>query len=852
MSNFSANIKAILDTSGIPGQLDEIGKKYHLEIKTSKLDMSGIKSQMKDAGVTAGKEFASGFNNSLASINTTSNNAANTIRHMQRTLAGMKFDRSSINLVTKDLEEMKLAISNVTTRINGNNLNISIRGIDELGRAVTIVKQFDYQSGRISTVGKTIAQSFDTGADAAKRFEKEVNSAYSELLNKQKQMGALQLKLEGLDKSDTSQIATIKSQIESLKSEYNELKAVFGEHFTPVQTEGLAAGFQAIENKMDILKSKAVDTGAKMASAINDKISSGGIEASVARVTQQYQALNNAISNLGTGSSTESLQTKLATIRSDLITLNNLQAQMNSGISGQQLVDVYERYNQTLTRVKNNLSTVHSEAKQLAVVTPKMASGLDASKLSTEMSTWLSKNSRAAKDFGGAIQNLNKKLDMLSSTGKLTEAELKNIKNEFVEIKTQAAAAGKTGATFGASFKSAFESITRYVGVSTVIYKSLEALKEMFDNVVKIDTAMTELKKVTDETASSYNRFLSNAGSVAKEIGTTIDGLVESTADFARLGYSFEDSQELAKVANIYAVVGDEVESVDVATQSIISTLAAYKDEITDTMQIVDKFNEVGNNFAISSGGIGDALQRSASALAAANNTLDQSIALITAANTVVQNPDAVGTAFKTVAMRIRAAKTELEAAGLETDGMAESTAELRKEILALSGVDIMLDENTFKSTYDIMDELAAKWQDLTDIEQATITELIAGKRQGNVISSLLNNFDIARDALETSKTSSGSATKEHEKYMDSLEAKLNQLQAAWQEFSLAFMDSDFLKGLVDAGTGILTFLTDIIDTLGVLPTLIGSVVAVMSFKKIGKDKMFSFSVNMPMVIVFH
>ena len=589
-----------------------------------------------------------------------------------------------------------------------------------------------------------------------------------------------------------------------------------------------------------------------MASAINDKISSGGIEASVARVTQQYQALNNAISNLGTGSSTESLQTKLSTIRSDLIALNNLQAQMNSGISGKQLVDVYERYNQTLTRVKNNLSTVHSEAKQLAVVTPKMASGLDASKLSTEMSTWLSKNSRAAKDFGGAIQNLNKKLDMLSSTGKLTEAELKNIKNEFVDIKTQAAAAGKTGATFGASFKSAFESITRYVGVSTVIYKSLEALKEMFDNVVKIDTAMTELKKVTDETASSYNRFLSNSGSVAKEIGTTIDGLVESTADFARLGYSFADSQELAKVANIYAVVGDEVESVDDATKSIISTLAAYKNEITDTMQIVDKFNEVGNNFAISSGGIGDALQRSASALAAANNTLDQSIALITAANTVVQDPDAVGTAFKTVAMRIRAAKTELEAAGLETDGMAESTAELRKEILALSGVDIMLDENTFKSTYDIMDELAEKWQDLTDVEQATITELIAGKRQGNIISSLLNNFDIARDALETSKTSSGSATKEHEKYMDSLEAKLNQLQAAWQEFSLAFMNSDFLKGLVDAGTGILTILTDIIDSLGVLPTLIGAVVAAMSFKKIGKDKMFSFSVNVPIVICFH
>lgn len=76
-------------------------------------------------------------------------------------------------------------------------------------------------------------------------------------------------------------------------------------------------------------------------------------------------------------------------------------------------------------------------------------------------------------------------------------------------------------------------------------------------------------------------------------------------------------------------------------------------------------------------------------------------------------------------------AKTELEEAGLETDGMVESTAKLREEILALSGVDIMENANEFKSTYKIMDELAAKWEDLTDIQQASITELIAGKRQG-------------------------------------------------------------------------------------------------------------------------
>ena len=172
--------------------------------------------------------------------------------------------------------------------------------------------------------------------------------------------------------------------------------------------------------------------------------------------------------------------------------------------------------------------------------------------------------------------------------------------------------------------------------------RSIQALKDMFEQVKAIDTAMTELKKVTDESDASYDKFLTNAASRAKEIGTTIDGLVTSTADFARLGYSFDQAAGLAEVANIYTVVGDEIEGVEEATQSLVSTMAAFKDEMNGmsdsefALSIVDKFNEVSNNFSISSGGIGEALTRSASSLATANNTLDESIALITAANTVV------------------------------------------------------------------------------------------------------------------------------------------------------------------------------------------------------------------------
>jgi TP901 family phage tail tape measure protein len=116
-------------------------------------------------------------------------------------------------------------------------------------------------------------------------------------------------------------------------------------------------------------------------------------------------------------------------------------------------------------------------------------------------------------------------------------------------------------------------------------------------------------------------------------------------------------------------------------------------------------------------------------------------------------------------------AKTELEEMGEDTEGMAESTAKLRSEIQALTGVDIMKNEQEFKSTYDILDELSKKWQDLTDIQQASVTELIAGKRQGNVISALMTKFDTARETVDIAMNEAeGSATRELENYKKSIE----------------------------------------------------------------------------------
>ena len=187
--------------------------------------------------------------------------------------------------------------------------------------------------------------------------------------------------------------------------------------------------------------------------------------------------------------------------------------------------------------------------------------------------------------------------------------------------------------------------------------------------------------------------------------------------------------------------------------------------------------------------------------------------------------------------MRIRGASTEMEQLGLDTEGMVESTAKLQEEILALTGVDIMQDKDTFKSTYQILDELAAKWQDLTDIQQASVTELIAGKRQGNIVSALMTNFDTARRATETAINSEGSAMKEQETYLSSLEAKTQQFEAAFQSLSNTVLDSDLLKFFVDLGTTGVSALDSLINKLGSLGTIGLGAGLLASFKGAGRVK---------------
>ena len=427
------------------------------------------------------------------------------------------------------------------------------------------------------------------------------------------------------------------------------------------------------------------------------------------------------------------------------------------------------------------------------------------------------KSQKALNMASPAAQEYSQKLEELRQAygnGLMAEGEYRQKIDEWTAAARQAGAMAESA---GQKFSRMLGDKIGYGAIALALMKIRQALGQVYTNVVNLDTAMTELKKVTDETDETYRKFLTNAASRARALGATITDTVNATASFARLGYGIEDASKLADAAVVYKHVGDEIENIDEASNSVISAMQAFGVEASNVMSIVDKFNQIGNKFAISSGGVGEAMQRSAAAMQAAGNTIDETLALIAAMNTVVQNPESVGTTLKTVSMYLRAAKTEAEAAGESTDGMADSVSKLRAEIKALTGnkVDIMLDEDTFKSSYQILKELSQIWDHLSDVSQANILEKLAGKRNANALVAVINNFDIAEQALKESQKSAGSALQENEKYLDSINGKSDKLKASWEQISNSLLSNGVVKGLIDALRTVLDFFNRLDEATG-------------------------------------
>lgn len=475
---------------------------------------------------------------------------------------------------------------------------------------------------------------------------------------------------------------------------------------------------------------------------------------------------------------------------------------------------------------------LRTETEKLRAVTQAKT---NIANLKSQLIDYLEKFPKVGKALAEPVQKLQEALadpNAYKNAGQLKQA--------MAELRAQAKSLGLESENLIDKFEKLFGQHLSTMITMAALHKMQDALRIVYKNVVEIDTAVTELRKVSEYAGKSLEEYMGRAAEQAQKLGVSISDYVNSTADWKRLGYSDKDAENLATYSTLLKNVGDNIDDVNTSSSYLISTLQGFGLLADQAEDVVNKIDAVANTQPVTAKDLGEILTRSSAAMSAANNTLEETIALGTAANAVIQDADTVGTTLKSLSMYLRAAKSDAENAGIEVDGMANSVSELRSELKSLTGVDIMLDSKNFKSTYQIMKELSQVWSGLSDVTQANVTEMIGGKRNANAVSAILNNFDVAESAMESAANSANVAWEENEKWLDSIQGRLGQLDASFQVLSQDVLSSGLVKTGVSFLTSIVKLLDKIINLTGALPAGLG----IAAFAtQLGKPKMTGFMI---------
>ena len=397
-----------------------------------------------------------------------------------------------------------------------------------------------------------------------------------------------------------------------------------------VDTSGIQKGKTAVDG---------LSKSMSQLSKFQFKVNTGGLTSELSKIKTQIDRFSQQSLSKGQ-------QAQIDKITASYLELSQVVSEVSNKVrSGTLKTDDIDRYNNALKATQNQIRVLSSELSSIASMDDRM-------QFSNKIETWLNNNTKATEQ---AKTQLQEYISLLRNAGTdITTGQLNDVKKSFGTWTSSMQAMGKTGKSFFDDFKRAFSQIFQFAGAYGLIQNvAFQVPQQMIQAVRDINAAQIELRKVTDASDFQLTAYWDEAAESAQKYGAAINEVINSTADWQRLGYSFDESKKLSDLTTLIQRVGDNMTQ-ESSSQGLISTLQGFQLAADEAQKVVDITNEVANTQPIDTSGIFAGLQRSASSMSAANNTLEETIALITAGNAVLQDPERVGNGLKTISMRIR------------------------------------------------------------------------------------------------------------------------------------------------------------------------------------------------------
>ena len=470
--------------------------------------------------------------------------------------------------------------------------------------------------------------------------------------------------------------------------------------------------------------------------------------------------------------------------------------------------------------VASSLQQVTTQAQKQANARP-VEVGVDFAvkkdKLVNDIRLLAQQNSKLFKDTDMSIK-YNSLLDDASMAR--NSVELSSLRSQLAAFKTELKVTGNIGLTLGDSLKKSLSKVMGLLGNFNVVMQLNQQLKNAWTEAKTLDDSLVDLQKVTDSIADrdALYKYFGKAMDKAQDLNVQVNSLIYAITEFKKLGWSLSDAELGGEWATILQNVGDV--DIDTAIGSIKTAIASF-DEIggyTDAQMdkkleaYTDLINNMSNRYSIDAQSLSEAIRLSAGTLTEAHTSIEQAATMFSTANKYYNDASYLGNTVKIGSLRVRASEgdddaiAELKEMGEEIDDLTVATSSLREKLLSLSGVDIMVDDQTFKSYYDQLYEISQVIDDLSDTSRANVLETLFGKNRSAAGAALLSGMKESADAYKDAINSAGSATKEYETWISSADAAgqrfANNLTKTYQ----SIINGNTVRDFTNLGSAVLEF----------------------------------------------
>ena len=642
MSDFSAKIQAILDTSNIPKDISKIEKtpiKFNnVSLDTNNLinqiqtalnnhsftinfNGANLTNQMQQMGASAGNTFSNSMNSRLR-INpfTGLNVNSSEIKKIGDELNNLQVPQNTIKNIVGNLNNLDLAVTKITTSIGKNSIRLNISGVDELGKAISLTQTFSQKTGSLINSNKTITQSFKQSQSAIKASNSDMEKAV-ELLKRFFSARAVR------DNNLSSNAILANNAYNDLTTIITEYAKIYQNLSKEQKLKLDSSEILTAFNRMKDLQKSAAETFDKTQKI--DPANTQELNALI-NLMQRYQYEYNNLMGVYRGRLNDTQLNELENLAQSTATKfnllsaaaqdaqNKLQTKIKSELTDgtlkskiSQVTAEYQRLGETghekLTSIKQDidnlnklqadmktqsgedlsnsykkfgdtLKTVQNKLKTVSSETRNVVSNLKLDTFDNNMVAWLEKNSKAAGQFGSSIADLRERLAQLKASGNATVPQFRQLQEEFRNIQSAARAAGLTGRDTASLFKESLSILTRYFSATTLIFRAISGFKQMCQTVVEVNTAMTGLYRITNLSAQQYEVLYDKMITSAKEYGATLTDIINSTSSWIRLGFNENVAERLSEITAMYMHVTDL--DYDTAVKNLVTAYKGFSDQL--------------------------------------------------------------------------------------------------------------------------------------------------------------------------------------------------------------------------------------------------------------------------------